>query len=166
MSRKDLELPDIPDPDAPPTEAELATAAELRRALEREASPQAGNADGALVEAVRAALHPAPIAEKTHRRILDKALEKSTKGKVTYLAFGGLAATAALAAAVALVVRGKAEPPSSTAERAPMAVSRSAADLFPSGFPATGGTSDRVDRIAYARARDLRENRFAAWGVR
>jgi hypothetical protein len=54
----------------------------------------------------------------------------------------------------------------SAAGSSALAVSRSAADLFPEGIPKEGGTSDRVDRIAYARARDLRENRFARWGVR
>jgi hypothetical protein len=46
--------------------------------------------------------------------------------------------------------------------------SRSAADLFDptTPFPRAGGESARVDRIASARASDLRDNRFAAWGVR
>ena len=36
---------------------------------------------------------------------------------------------------------------------------------FP-GHCRTGGTSARVDRIASARERELRANRYAAWGVR
>jgi hypothetical protein len=169
MSPKDRPDPSaVPDPDEPPTEAELAAAGELRRLLEGSAPPEPGNADGALVEAVRAASRPAPIAEAIHRQIVDKALAKPTKSKVIYLMFGGLAGAAAMAAVLALVVRGSKEPlgPASAAAAAPMAVCRSAADLFPAGIPTTGGTSDRVDRIAYARAHDLRENRFAAWGVR
>jgi len=163
MSPKDPDPSAFPDPDDPPSEAELAAAAELRRALERGSSGPV-NADWALVEAVRAASRPAPIAETTHRRIMNKALSKPTKGRVLYLALGGLASAAAIAAALALVVRGTRPAPEIAA--APAAVCRSAAELFPDGFATTGGTSDRVDRIAYARARDLRENRFAAWGVR
>jgi hypothetical protein len=46
--------------------------------------------------------------------------------------------------------------------------SRSTDDLFDPGaqFPKTGGESARIDRIAMARTTDLRQNRFAAWGVR
>lgn len=46
--------------------------------------------------------------------------------------------------------------------------SRSTDDLFDRNtqFPKTGGESARIDRIAMARASDLRQNRFAAWGVR
>lgn len=53
-------------------------------------------------------------------------------------------------------------------ERTPRIASRSTTDLFDAAtpFPRTGGESARVDRIAGARAADLRANRFAAWGVR
>ena len=45
---------------------------------------------------------------------------------------------------------------------------RSTAELFDPAVPfeAKGGESDRVDKILTARASDLRNNRFAAWGVR
>lgn len=45
--------------------------------------------------------------------------------------------------------------------------SRSTMDLFDPNepFPSSGGESERVDRIADARAADLRANRFAAWGL-
>ena len=44
---------------------------------------------------------------------------------------------------------------------------RSTQTLFDPGTPFArrGGESSRVDRIARARAADLRANRFAAWGV-
>jgi hypothetical protein len=53
-------------------------------------------------------------------------------------------------------------------DRAPRIAARSTTDLFDAAtpFPRTGGESARVDRIAGARAADLRANRFAAWGVR
>ncbi len=46
--------------------------------------------------------------------------------------------------------------------------SRSTDDLFDPNaqFPKSGGESARIDRIAMARTSDLRQNRFAAWGVR
>ena len=65
-------------------------------------------------------------------------------------------APAATAAAVAQV------------EHAPRIAARSTQELFDAAtpFPRSGGESARVDRIATARAADLRANRFAAWGVR
>ena len=47
-----------------------------------------------------------------------------------------------------------------------VAVSRSTQPLFPERFPATGGETSRIDRIAMARGADLRDNEFAKWGVR
>jgi hypothetical protein len=76
-----------------------------------------------------------------------------------------------MAAAVALVVRGSSPDAAMSAKAsaeptaAPLALSRSTAELFPEGIPRTGGTSHRVDRIAYARAQDYRQNRFARWGA-
>jgi hypothetical protein len=43
---------------------------------------------------------------------------------------------------------------------------RSTQTLFDAPFPRRGGESARIDRIARARGSDLRENRFARWGVR
>jgi len=163
-SEKDFDLA----PEAPPTEAELARAESLRRALERGRPDAPGDADWEMLQAIRAAADPPALPEDRQRRILEEALAGKPRGKVIYFAFGGVATMAAMAAAVALVMRwSPAAAPSavSTAEPA-MVLSRSTAELFPEGIPATGGTSDRVDRIAYARARDLRENRFSRWGVR
>jgi hypothetical protein len=51
--------------------------------------------------------------------------------------------------------------------RAELATPRSASALFAAtDFPAAGGERARADRIAAARTVDLRNNRFAAWGVR
>lgn len=59
-------------------------------------------------------------------------------------------------------------PAARSAEVLPKIASRSTTDLFDATtpFPRQGGESARVDRIAGARASDLRANRFAAWGVR
>lgn len=53
-------------------------------------------------------------------------------------------------------------------ERVPRIAARSTQELFDAAtpFPRSGGESARVDRIATARAADLRANRFAAWGIR
>src|SRR5882724_8758468 len=94
--------PSMPDPDAPPTEAELEAAASLRRALEDPSPARAGGADGELAEAIRSAAAPKPLSDKRLRTIVDASLSKRTGGKVIYVAFGGVASLAAMAAAVAL----------------------------------------------------------------
>lgn len=79
--------------------------------------------------------------------------------------FGQRADAPAPAAAVA---QAPAATAAAVAERAPRIAAHTTTDLFDATtpFPRTGGESARVDRIASARAADLRANRFAAWGVR
>jgi hypothetical protein len=159
---------DVPDPDAPPTPAELASAERLRRALENTDSDVRANPDWELLQSIRSAVAPSSLSEERHRRILSASLSRKRTGKVIYLAFGGAASVAAMAAALVLVL-GQLRPESTAAVAQAsrgLAVSRSAADLFPEGIPRAGGTTERIDRIAYARAQDLRENRFARWGIR
>ena len=124
----------------------------------------------ALVESLRAAASPRELDPSRHTQILARALAPR-QGKVRSLAFGGIASLAALAAAFALFMGQRSrslptalESQAQLAEGPAVAVSRSTTALFPDGIPATGGTSERVDRIAFARAQDLRENRFARWG--
>ena len=152
-----------------------------------------------LVQSIRAAASPVSLSRERHQRILDRALgaaassarhgapeqvggdqrpatvarfgERRSRGKVTYLAWGGAASLVAMAAAIALVIRSESPSPSmadkaSSAPRPAFALARSTTDLFSESFPRSGGTTGRVDRIAYARAQDLRENRFARWGTR
>jgi hypothetical protein len=74
-----------------------------------------------------------------------------------------VSATAALALAAGLVLvvsRGPevAHRPSELAE------SRSLSPLF--AHEAGSGASERLDRIVAMRSRELRDNRFASWGVR
>jgi hypothetical protein len=188
--------PEGPDPDDPPSEEELRAAEALRRVLEghppgppggRERAVDAGAlADAELAQSLRAAASPKALSPERHRQILDVAVAPRApqaaaregvaplgppKSKVVYFAFGGAAGVLAMAAAVALVIRGAAPSrPLATkalAERGgpALAYSRSAAELFPEGIPRSGGTTDRVDRIAYARAQDFRQNHFARWGA-
>jgi hypothetical protein len=52
-------------------------------------------------------------------------------------------------------------PPAAAEYRKP----RTTAPLFSERFE-TGDTTARMDAIASARGRDLRDNRYASWGVR
>lgn len=136
-----------------PTEEELAAAAKLRDEL----------AGDAFAEALRAAHSPRDLAPERHEAIVEQALDRFSKRRrsnVVRVVFGGVVAFAAAAAAV--LVYGPMPPP----DMPSYVRSRSTQDLFAEPFPAQGGTSARVDRIGDARARDLRENRFASWGVR
>lgn len=97
------------------------------------------------------------------------------RARITRPVVTALASVAALAAGIALVsgklaVRGDHASLAEVAPAAPMRIAlvheRSTDDLFdPAQRFAVGRQSERVDRIARARAADLRTNRFAAWGV-
>jgi hypothetical protein len=167
--------PDGPHPDDPPSEEEIRAAAALRRVLEGQSG--AGDnielrAFGELAQSLRAAASPKALARERHHQILERVLRPlKNKNKIAYLIVGSAAGVLAMAAAVLLVIRGAAPDRSmsakASAERAgiALALSRSTAELFPEGIPRSGGTSDRVDRIAYARAQDFRQNQFARWGA-
>ena len=55
-----------------------------------------------------------------------------------------------------------------TAVNAELVHTRSTTELFDplEKFPATGGESERMQKIVSSRAADLRKNRFAQWGVK
>ena len=87
-----------------------------------------------------------------------------------FVSFGVMTALAA-AAAVLLVVlfpsqerTPTAAAPASVAAPPQLSQSRSSEDLFDAKFE-QGRTTERVDRIASVRARELRQNRFQQWGV-
>ncbi len=165
----------LEDPLAPPTEEEVAESVRLRDALET-GSEHAG-AD--LARALTAALAPQPLDQDTSKRLArrataseERAAAEPERGNVVYVAFGAAAAVAALAAAVMLVIQpaGRGLEPAAQAtmsEAVPtqIALSRSTSTLFDAKFE-VGRTSSRIDRIAEARARDLRKNRYTSWGVR
>ncbi|MEI9950878.1 MAG: hypothetical protein WDO74_18360 [Pseudomonadota bacterium] len=81
--------------------------------------------------------------------------------------FAGVASALALAAAVLLrlttELRTSSAPAPDLASLA-LAQSRSTAALFQRD--SGGAPSERIDRIASARSRELRDNRYALWGVR
>lgn len=135
-----------------------------------------------LFEQLRAAAAPASLAPEKNEALIEAALAKApargVRGQLRVLAGGArparravpvtmvaLSSLAALAAGVALFVGQVASPPRGAAA---WVRARSAGELFDAAtpFPRTGEESSRIDRIAAARAVDLRNNRFAAWGVR
>jgi hypothetical protein len=151
------------DPDAPPSEEELAESARLREAL---ADPAKASEDAELLRALASAHAPREIDPLVHRAIVERAITgrgKPRRGVVVRVAFG-VAAVFAAAALVLLFVRTRLPRPSDAT--AQVSISRSTQPLFAEPFAPQGGESARIDRIAMARAADLRENRFARWGVR
>lgn len=161
----------LEDPLAPPSPAELAESQRLRRALEGDAAHE----DAALLAALRSAAEPqagGEAQEAVERALQFEQSERQRaapprgggRGNVVYAVFG--AASAALAAAAVLVLfigpaRESKAPPAITDYAKP----RTTAPLFSEPF-AMRDTTARVDLIASARARDLRGNRYASWGVR
>ena len=165
----------LEDPDAPATDEEVVESERLRQALDGR-----GDHEGAtLARALKAARSPGALDAEAGRRILRNATDDAPRSSrrpsnVVYVTFGAAAAVAALAASVALMLR----PAERDAESATLgaataqveiaarvALSRSTADLFNEKFE-VGRTTARIDRIASARSRDLRANRYARWGVR
>src|SRR6185295_19518370 len=116
----------------------------------------------------RAAASPEPL--KKPERLLASSLRARRSGNVLFVAFGAAATTALAAAAAAMLLVYPAEKSSAPSSAAAPPVeslvpSRSTASLFSEKFE-TGETSARLDRITSAREKDLRENRYALWGVR
>ena len=156
-----------PHDDAPASEEELAESARLRDALE---DPRRPNQDAELARAMSSAWSPRDLPGEAHRVLVERALARHDvlrrrRGRVIRVSFGA-GAVVALAAAVLLVLRTDPRGPDAVRTVEVVAVSRSTQALFPDRFAPTGGESSRIDRIAMARAADLRENEFAKWGVR
>ena len=156
--------PGDPGADAPPTETELREARELAAALERGGAP---NDDAAFLRTLVVAHAPESftlspeVNERLVSRVLSKKREAAPRnGRLIRIFFGAGAVALAAAAAIALVL-GK---PTET-DGAKLAQSRSTQELFREPFHGDQASA-RIDRIAMARAGDLRENRFARWGVR
>ena len=151
----------LTDPFAPASEEEARESERLRQALE---TGDESHADVRLLRALATAERPdalSPQASAKARAELERT-KRSPGANVVYVTFG--VAVLAAAAAFALVVGGGfGAEPSPKAER--LVPSRSTTDLFEHEF-AQGETTERIDRIASARAHDLRENRYLLWGAR
>ena len=158
----------LEDPLAPPSPEEIAESTRLREALEgRGAHPAAE-----LAHALRSAATPDKLGALAAERVAAQALGRRTgaprRNNVRFVAFGTAAtAIAALAAGWFLVLAPALDAGHEGFARraADLAVSRSTAAMFSEKFEAAETTA-RVDRIALARSRELRSNRYALWGVR
>jgi hypothetical protein len=144
----------LEDPFAPASEDELRASERLRRALE---DGDAGNADAALARALGAAMNPSSLPNAAAARLASRAAR--SKPNVVFVTFGAIALAAAAGFALLLAH------PKATPNEPVLARSRTTQDLFREPFEA-GRTTERIDRIASARERDARENRYALWGVR
>jgi hypothetical protein len=152
----------LEDPLAAATDEELIESERLRRALEGDGRHRDADLARALALATRPEAAPSGRIEPLAARAL-----RRRPGNVVFVVFGAAAAAVALAASVLLVVRPAEQRASAAATPASAPryeVSRSTAPLFSERFD-TRQTTERIDRIASARARDLRHNRFATWGV-
>lgn len=171
----------LEDPLSPASADELRESERLRQALE---SGDDSHADAALARALRTALSPAPLAadarERAEASVRSEApappaaspAVREPRSNLVFVSFGALALAAAAGFAL-MLARPNSEPTPSAAVAAASAVtrvpellqSRTTGELFHERFEA-GATTARIDRITSARARDLRENRYALWGVR
>ena len=161
----------LEDPFAPPSAEELVESERLRDAL-------AGQGKHPDVEVLRALGAPfaGEKAEDVAERVLQQTLTKGAeppRRNVIYAVFGAGSALLAAAAALALLLQSP-QPTRSQAgavvAAAPTAAPtyiapHSTADMFDERFD-TAGTTARMDLIASARSRDLRDNRYASWGVK
>jgi len=152
------------------TQVEREAAERLRAELDGEAPVR----EAAVLTHLRAAASPPALAPETNERLIQAAFFRARRagrgGAVRRLAPITMAAVtgiAALAAGFALFF-GQARMGAPAGAAASLIRARSTEDLFDAAtpFPRSGEESARVDRIAAARASDLRANRFAAWGVR
>jgi hypothetical protein len=172
------ERPDwLDDPGAPATPEEIAESERLRDALSSNdgAAPERGHPLADFARSVALAVSPKHIQATEHEAIVKRAVQEHRKRRrrdVVRLVFG-VSTLMAAAAAVAIWVHTeqKRDLQSRVATgHAPaggqLQITRSTQALFTAPFATTGGETARIDRIAMARAGDLRENQFARWGVR
>jgi hypothetical protein len=156
--------------DAPASPVERASAERLREATMH---PRSDDRDEPLVEvfdALEAAYRPRSIDPLRNELLISRALkrssERTTGRRVLPIVTAAVLGVTAMAAGFALYFRTGPDKPVAVAPS--LQRSRSAADLFDAAtpFPRAGGESARVDRITTVRATELRNNRFAMWGVR
>jgi hypothetical protein len=158
----------LEDPLAPASEEELIESARLREALERGTPHE----DAGVLTALRAPFSAADPDESAAKRALDAALGPTSRTQkrgrnLVYAVFGASSALLAAAAAALLLVPGlsRSGAPATAAETGALVKPHSTAPLFSERFD-TSETTARMDLIASERGRDLRDNRYAAWGVR
>ncbi len=164
-------LPAVVEPE--PSPREVRAAEELRRALEGSRDALEAHELGRLATALRAANDPAPLPEIRNEALLRSAIQSAGGRRSARALYAAATGILALAASFTLYLSGTnqdAAPRAPTAENVyvpGMAETRSTGPLFTvEDFPQGGGkTSERADKIAGARAADLRKNRYLSWGV-
>lgn len=152
----------LEDPFATPSPEELVESERLRRALDG----QGEHEDARLARALSAALAPSMTRPLTEPQLLTTTVRKAS-GRVIFYRFA--ATTTALAVAAAVLLRitpeaRKGSEPAPDSTTLALAQSRSTAAFFHAD--SAGAPSERIDRIASVRSRELRDNRYALWGVR
>jgi len=159
--------------DAPATSAEREAAQRLREAIEHPRTDGRDEPEIEVLDALVSAYRPREIDPLRNELLITRALKRSSQGTAPRRALpivtAAVLGVAAMAAGIALYLRPMTDKPIAASATAPaLQRSRSTADLFDAAtpFPRAGGESGRVDRIANARAAELRDNRFALWGVR
>ena len=157
----------VEDPFAEPTPEELVESARLREALEH-GTP---SADASLLRALAAGAgreSDDTASERALQAVLGAPPPHQApraRPNVVYVLFGAGSALLAAAAAVTLFIGSRHSAPAVTVAPSGYVVPHSTASLFSDRFE-TRETTARIDLIASARSRDLRDNRYAAWGVR
>ena len=158
--------------DAPATPAEREAAQRLREALEHPRTDDRDEPEIEVLDALTSAHRPRGIDPLRNELLITRALKRSSQGtgsrRVFPIVTAAVLGVAAMAAGIALYLRPITDKPIAASAAPTLQRSRSTADLFDAAtpFPRVGGESARVDRIANARAAELRDNRFALWGVR
>jgi len=156
-----LLLSALEDPLAEPSPEELVESERLRQALDGHGDHR----DLRLARALSAAFTPS-----LDRPLPEPELESKARirrpGQLIFYRFAGVATALAVAAAVLLQLTSleKRSTPEPALVSLALARSRSTAALFQTDSAAA--PSERIDRIASARGRELRDNRYALWGVR
>jgi hypothetical protein len=156
-----LLLSALEDPLAEASPEELVESERLRQALDGHGDHQ----DLHLARALSAAFAPNLDRPLPEPELASKAPARRL-GQLIFYRFAGVATALAVAAAVVLqltALQKKSAPEPSLASLA-LAQSRSTAALFQAN--AASAPSERIDRIASTRGRELRDNRYALWGVR
>jgi len=152
----------LEDPLAEASPEELVESERLRRALDGHGD----HPDLRLARALSAAFAPNLARALPEPPLRVKATDKRS-GKVLFVRFAGVAAALAVAAAVLLRLTpelNESSGPAPDLATLALAQSRSTAVFFRAD--SAGAPSERIDRIASVRSRELRDNRYALWGVR
>ena len=157
-----LLLAALEDPFAEASPEELVESERLRQALDGHGDHQ----DLRLARALSAAFAPTLDQPLRAPQLAAKPAAKRS-GQVIFYRFAAVASALAVAAAVLLRLSPelrKSSAPAPDLATLALAQSRSTAVFFRAD--SAGAPSERIDRIASVRSRELRDNRYALWGVR